>query len=119
MIPMNILEDYRPKLEQFNKMTEPEMIAIVAGTKFQTAKQDFNEISDLKHHLHKIIDYIAKTGDMSLYDWKLIKNIVIIKIKDILISMQAAFPDCKPVPGESFDEQMEVILQFMCGFEEK
>ena len=119
MIPINILEDFRPKLEHFNKLTEPQLNAIVAGTKFQTAKQEATEINDLKNHLNKLIEYIAKTGDMSQYDWKTLKNIVILKIKDNLINMQSSFPDCKPIPGESFDEQMEVILQFMCGFDEK
>jgi len=116
---MNMMEDFRPKLEQFTKMTEPEMNAIISGTKFQNSKQDVHEINDLKNQLKIILDDIAKNGETNRYDWKLIKNIVILKIKDILINMQASFPDCKNVPGESFDEQMEIILQFMCGFEEK
>lgn len=119
MFPMNTLEDFKPKLEQFNKLTEAEMNAIVAGTKHQNSEKEAQEINNLKSQLNKIIDYIAKTGDTNQYDWKLIKNIVILKIKDILIGMQAAFPDCKNIAGESFDEQMEIILQFMCGFEDK
>lgn len=119
MLSNNVIEDLRSRLEHFNKITEPEMNAIVAGTKFQVPKQELNEINELKQHLKLIIDDIAKNGESNRYDWKLIRNIVILKIKDILINMQAAFPDCKNVPGESFDEQMEIILQFMCGFEEK
>lgn len=116
---MNILEDFRPKLEQFNKITEPEMNAIISGSKHKSSKQELSEITDLKNQLNKIIEVIAKTGEMNQYDWKLIKNVVILRIRDILTTMQASFPDCKSVAGESFDEQMEVILQFMCGFEEK
>lgn len=116
---MNNVEELRPKLEQFNKLTEAEMSSIVSGNKHQSSKQEISEINELKLHLNKIIDFIAKTGDSNQYDWKLIKNVVILRIKDILVGMQAAYPDCKSIAGESFDEQMEIILQFMCGFEEK
>jgi len=51
-----------------------------------------------------LIQQIAKTAEFTPYDWKLVKNIVIIFTKDILIQMQAQYADCKSTPGESFDE---------------
>jgi hypothetical protein len=43
--------------------------------------------------LTKVLDEIAKTGDASAYDWKNLRNYIIIITRDVLINMQASFPD--------------------------
>ena len=70
MFPMNILEDFRPKLDQFNKITEPEMNAIISGSKHKSSKQELGEITDLKNELNKIIECIAKSGEMCGFEEK-------------------------------------------------
>ena len=112
-------DDFNTKLQDFNKLTENEIIALTNGTKYLSKEENTNLMNELKNSLRKILDDIIKTGEITPYEWKNIRNFIIIKTKDILLAMQAAFPDCKSIPGESFDDQMEVILQFLAGFEEK
>ena len=115
---LNLSEELRTKLEEFNKITESEINTILSGTKVK-GNQDNKELKDLKQYLNKILEDISKNGESPHHDWKLIRNLIVIKVKDALLQMQSTFPDCKPSSGESFEEQMEVILQFLCGFEEK
>lgn len=112
-------DDPHTLLEDFNKLTDPEINLISSGSKTPKAQPESKELKDMKLKLKIVIEEIAKNGDSAHYEWKNIRNLIVIKVREALLQMQNTFPDCKSVAGESFDEQMEVILQFLCGFEEK
>ena len=119
MIRENSGEESKALLEEFYKLTNEEIQAITNGTRQNLKKTpDAPRLVDLKSKLNPIIEEIAKTGE-SQQEWRLLRNLIIIKTKDVLVNMQASFPDCKSTPGDSFDEQMEIILQFLSNFEEK
>jgi hypothetical protein len=119
MIRENSGEGTAALLDEFFKLTNEEIQAITNGTRQNLKKTpDAPKIVDLKTKLNPLIEEIAKSGE-STQDWRLLRNLIIIKTKDVLVNMQASFPDCKSTPGDSFDEQMEIILQFLSNFEEK
>jgi len=47
------------------------------------------------------------------------KNILIVFLKDALKLVNLKYPDCTIEDEETFEEQLEIILQFLSLFENK
>lgn len=77
------------------------------------------EYAALRQELEKVVEDISKTGDASAYTWKSLRSFIIIMARDMLNQMYSAFPDMKSNLGESFDEELDVILRFISDFEQK
>ena len=110
-------EDLNNKLMEFSKQVENDIILIQSGAKMQTRTKDSAELKQLKGELVKIVEEIAKSGDSHHYNWKYLKSYIIILTRDVLTQMQSSYPDMKSVPGESFDDELDVILQFLYAFD--
>lgn len=107
------------QLGEFEKLVSSEVSRITNGDKVEKQTPVTPQYTNLRNELEKVIEDIAQTGDSSVYDWKNLKSFVIIKARDVLVQMHSAFPDLKQGHGESFEEELDVILQFISGFETK
>lgn len=106
-------------LEAFEKLVSAEVAQITAGEKVLKGTATTSEYTSLRTELEKVVEDISKTGDSSHYAWKSLRSFIIIMARDVLNQMHSAFPDLKSAQGESFDEELDVILQFISGFENK
>ena len=47
------------------------------------------------------------------------RDYIVIVTRDVLTNMQETYPDIDTSKGDSFEDELDIILQFMCGFESK
>ncbi|EDK31410.1 serine/threonine protein phosphatase 4 regulatory subunit, putative (macronuclear) [Tetrahymena thermophila SB210] len=112
-------EKLNEKLASFDKLVEVEINLITSGEKVTKPTQQTPEYLSLRQELEKVVEDISKTGEPSPYDWKCLRSFIIVMARDVLNQMYSAFPDMKSNQGESFEEELDVILQFISGFESK
>eukprot|EP00357_Protocruzia_adherens_P034696 CAMPEP_0114986232 /NCGR_PEP_ID=MMETSP0216-20121206/8313_1 /TAXON_ID=223996 /ORGANISM="Protocruzia adherens, Strain Boccale" /LENGTH=143 /DNA_ID=CAMNT_0002348647 /DNA_START=86 /DNA_END=517 /DNA_ORIENTATION=+ len=69
------------------------------------------EVSEeAKGSLQAIVTYITQTGDVSPFTWSQLKPYLSKRIKETLTNMHSQCPDCKSDPGETFDDQLDLIM---------
>lgn len=116
-------------LQDFAAKTEHEITQIQNGARAiqtkvtpspLTHQEDTPEMQQLKLNLDIVIKDIAQTGDSSMYNWNHLRSLIVIKTRDILNLMQKNYPYVKQQGmNEGFEDELDVILQFLCGFDTK
>lgn len=77
-------------------------------------------MAKLKEELKPVLITIAGTGDASQYNWQYLKPYLVLMTRDTLQYMQKKYPYIRLVgTSEGFEEELDVILQFICGFDNK
>ena len=74
---------------------------------------------DPKSSLFKVIDDIAKTGDLTLYEWKSIKYYIQLMAKKVMHEVNKTHPDCKKTEGETFENQLESVIMYFSAFDDQ
>lgn len=91
----------------------------ITSAKSQHKLEEIAEYVKPESELNKVIESVSKKGEAEHYDWKTIKPFILFKVKETILSMQSSYPDFRPRPGESFDDQLDSIIQSYMAFEEK
>ncbi|EGR29274.1 serine threonine-protein phosphatase 4 regulatory subunit 2, putative [Ichthyophthirius multifiliis] len=112
-------EKLKLQLEQFHNLVEQEITQIQNGEKVTNHTPQTPEYQKLRNELEKVLIEISKTGEYQPFNWKHLRSHIIIVARDVLAQMNQQFPDMKQNLGESFEDELEVILQFISGFDSK
>ncbi|KRW99080.1 hypothetical protein PPERSA_07333 [Pseudocohnilembus persalinus] len=107
---------YNEKLKQYSDLVAEEIKQIEEGQKYKP-KQETQEQQQLYKDLKFVLEDLARTGEEKTYDWIPLRNFLVIAMKNMLIEMCQTYPDVSYSNGESFEDELEVILQFLISFE--
>ncbi|CAD8051340.1 unnamed protein product [Paramecium sonneborni] len=112
-----IQHDYQTQLKDFYEQTQEIVSSIQQGIRI---KKDIPiQINDLMGQLKPLLDSIAKNAEIQKYNWLHLRSLIIITTRDMLINMQNLFPYEKTAQNEGFEDELDIVLQFLCVFEQK
>eukprot|EP01017_Pseudomicrothorax_dubius_P040637 TRINITY_DN6385_c0_g1_i3.p1 TRINITY_DN6385_c0_g1~~TRINITY_DN6385_c0_g1_i3.p1 ORF type:complete len:116 (-),score=33.63 TRINITY_DN6385_c0_g1_i3:310-657(-) len=115
---MNI-SSLKSYLAEFDKVVKEEISNVLQGNKVYPRVAQTKSFNDLKTSLNQVIEDVARTGDCSSYDWKVLRSLIVYRTRETLRAMQDAYPDCKNTPTENFEALLEGVTQLFLNFEEK
>ena len=95
------------------------MVKEITNVKSEHKLEEIAEYVSGEGPLNKVIEKVCSSGDVNTFDWKLIKNLILYKIKETILNMQASYPDFRDKPGDTFEIQLENILQSFLAFEDR
>ena len=105
---------------EFNQIiTEKDLLKEITNAKSQNKLEEIAEYVSQDGPLNGVIEKVASSGEADTYEWKLIKYFILYKIKETILNMQGAYPDFKDKLGDTFEGQLENILQSFLNFEER
>ena len=91
----------------------------ITNPKRQHKLEEISEYLSADSPLNKVIEKIAANGESETYEWKSIRNFILYKIKEAILNMQSSYSDFRDRPGDTFDSQLENILQSFNAFEDR
>jgi len=106
-------------LEYNNILQEKDLVKEIINPKSQHKLEELSEYLSTDSPLNKVIEKIAANGEAETYEWKSIRNFILYKIKETILTMQNSYPDFRDRPGDTFDSQLENILQSFNSFEDR
>ena len=104
---------------EFNKVIEGNIIKYLSNCNDLSYLDEFKDYLDQKSPLFRVIEDIAKTGDLTLYDWKSIKYYIQLMAKKVMHEVNKVHPDCKKTKGETFEDQLESVIMYFSAFEDQ
>ena len=105
---------------EFNELLkEKNLLPEIVNPKSEHKLEEITEYISSESQLNRIIENISVTGESHSYDWKSIKNFVLYKIKESILLMQGLYPDLRERQGETFNDQLDSIIQNFISFEDR
>ncbi|CAD8050149.1 unnamed protein product [Paramecium sonneborni] len=112
-----IQHDYQTQLKDFYDQTQEIVSSIQQGIRI---KKDIPiQINHLMGQLKPILESIASNAEIQKYNWLHLRSLIVITTRDMLINMQKLFPYEKTLQNEGFEDELDIVLQFLCVFEQK
>jgi len=118
---MTASENLNNSLGKFGEAYREQIKLIAENTKKCNEKNDLNDkpLQSLKAELQPILVQIARTGEIEGFEWKPVRDFLIIMTRDVLLMMRKQFPDVLSGKQEdTFDEELDVILEYLIYFED-
>ncbi|CAD8134529.1 unnamed protein product [Paramecium octaurelia] len=112
-----VQHDYQSQLKEFYEQTQEIVSSIQQGIRI---KKDIPiQISNLMGQLKPILESISQNGEIQKYNWLHLRSLIVITTRDMLLNMQKLYPYEKTAQNEGFEDELDIVLQFLCVFEQK
>ncbi|CAD8054132.1 unnamed protein product [Paramecium primaurelia] len=112
-----IQHDYQTQLKDFYEQTQEIVSSIQQGIRI---KKDIPiQINNLMGQLKPILESISQNGEIQKYNWLHLRSLIVITTRDMLLNMQKLYPYEKTAQNEGFEDELDIVLQFLCVFEQK
>ncbi|CAD8045900.1 unnamed protein product [Paramecium primaurelia] len=112
-----IQHDYQTQLKDFYEQTQEIVSQIQQGIRIK--KEIPNQINNLMTQLKPILESISQNGEIQKYNWLHLRSLIVITTRNMLLNMQKLFPYEKTAQTEGFEDELDIVLQFLCVFEQK
>ncbi|CAK71308.1 unnamed protein product (macronuclear) [Paramecium tetraurelia] len=121
-----IQHDYQTQLKEFYEQTQEIVSSIQQGIRIKKVKDIIQyskdipiQISNLMGQLKPILESISQNGEIQKYNWLHLRSLIVITTRDMLLNMQKLYPYEKTAQNEGFEDELDIVLQFLCVFEQK